>query len=137
MLQRLDMSWVRTLKNRVPQQMLETYANQIFWNEESPDLRSSFAGFVQIRFDKAGTSLRHPALFAYAEHTMLFIFSKAYKTWLIRARHISMAVFLVKSEKIESMRNAENGGPPELIYRYGSSRRYDSGEMILVASGVG
>lgn len=49
-------NFLRTLEDRVRQRVLQTSANRVFWNGNSPDLLKAFVGFVGISSEKTATS---------------------------------------------------------------------------------
>lgn len=96
MLHQIDMTFFRTLEERVYRRMLETSAGRVFSNGNSPSSPGPFSGFLRILLDKLGTSSKNSALVAFAVHIVLLTFSKEYKERLIQGERSLVAILLLE-----------------------------------------
>lgn len=71
----MDMSFSRTSESRVRHRVLQTSADEIFWNGDSPGLLRSATGFVKLFSVRTATILKSSTLVAYHELVALLNFS--------------------------------------------------------------
>lgn len=102
------------------------FADRLFWNDDSLNLRRSFILFVQIWSDETATSLKSSALIAQSVHAMLLIFSKRYKTKLIHSAHPLRAFLPGETKKREAMAETEMKRLQQLVHVYSVSLIPDS-----------
>lgn len=112
-LQPVETSFFGRLEGRVCHRLLQTSADQVSWNEDSPDLSRSFLGFVELVSNKAATNLKRSAIVAYSVHTVLLDFSKEHKVRLIQSKQNIVAFVPVETKKRGVVKEAYIGGPQE------------------------
>lgn len=87
--------------------MLRVFAIRVLWNEYLPDIPGSFVEPLQICSGEKAIYLKIFALVPYPVHSMMLIFCKVYKMWLIRRGQGLVELLPVITEKSEGMRNAD------------------------------
>lgn len=117
----IDMSFFSTLEGIVRQRVLETLANRVVWNEDSPDIPRSFIWFVLVVSDKTVMSLKSFTLVTHPLHAVVLNFGKDNKIWLNQCWRFSVRFFSVQAEKSEGMRDVVIAGTRESLYEYYTS----------------
>lgn len=99
-----------TLEDTVPQRVLQTSANQVFWKENLPVLPRALVWLVQVFSDKLATTVEIFALVTYPFHVVLLNFSEGCMKRLTQSRHALVAFLLVESAWSDEMRESDVGG---------------------------
>lgn len=106
----MDTRFSRTLKDRVRQRVLQTFADQIFLNEDSPVYPRAFVGFVQIFLDKRAKTVKYIRTFSLSVHVVLLNFSEDYEKKMINYGHSLVPSLQDEAEKRDGRKEANIGG---------------------------